>query len=92
MAAGNRLIVDVRTPEEYRADHVEGALNIPVQELPQRLGELGPPGPQVVVYCQSGNRAATAAGLLQRAGHRVENWVNAQGVRERLRGAEGPHP
>ena len=88
MATRKPIVLDVRTPEEFQAEHVEGALNIPVQELPQRLGELGAPGPEVLVYCRSGNRSANAVTLLQRAGHRAENCTDAQGVRARLaRGA-----
>jgi rhodanese-related sulfurtransferase len=88
MAARDPIVLDVRTPEEYQAEHVEGALNIPVQELPQRLGELGAPGPEVLVYCRSGNRSASAVTLLQRAGHTAENCMDAPGVRARLvRGA-----
>ena len=80
--------LDVRTAEEFQAEHVEGALNIPLQELPQRLGELGAPGSEVLAYCRSGNRSASAVTLLQRAGYRAESCTDAQGVRARLaRGA-----
>ena len=35
------MLVDVRTPEEFAARHLEGAVNIPLNELPERLDELG---------------------------------------------------
>ncbi len=44
-------VLDVRPPEEYAAGHVPGAVNIPLQELEQRLGELGK-GQEVVAYCR----------------------------------------
>ncbi|MDY7226381.1 rhodanese-like domain-containing protein [Hyalangium rubrum] len=63
------VLLDVRTPEEFRQGHPEQARNIPVQELPQRLGELGPPGTKVVVYCASGGRSAMATSFLNRSGY-----------------------
>ncbi len=64
---GARL-VDVRTREEYRAGHLPGAVNIPVQELGSRVDELEPRGTPIVVYCRSGRRSATARAQLVRAG------------------------
>lgn len=64
---GARL-VDVRTAEEYASGHLEGAINVPVQELAARIGELGPTDGSIVVYCRSGARSARAAESLRRAG------------------------
>lgn len=83
-----RIVLDVRKPDEFQQDHADGAINIPVQELAQRAGELGPPGAHVLVYCRSGTRAATAAEFLRKLGHRVENCVDAAGVARRV--AAGP--
>lgn len=60
-------LVDVRTPEEFDTGHIPGAVNIPLQELPGRLGELSKEEP-VVLYCRSGNRSTQAARLMQQAG------------------------
>lgn len=63
------LLLDVRTQEEFAARHLEGALNIPIDELEKRLGELKDrKATDIVVYCQSGGRAAKAAALLKDAG------------------------
>jgi len=62
------LLVDVRTPEEYSAGHIDGAVNIPVAELEARLGELGEKQRSVVVYCRSGARSARARTLLEARG------------------------
>jgi phage shock protein E len=68
------LLLDVRTPEEFKDGHVEGAKNIPVQELEKRLAEVGDKSRAVVVYCRSGRRSETAKGILLKAGwKRVEN-------------------
>lgn len=61
------VVVDVRRPEEYDADHVRGARHVPLHEVEQRHTEL-PPGVRVWVYCAGGFRAGTATSLLHRAG------------------------
>jgi phage shock protein E len=65
--AGARL-VDVRTPGEFAAGHIDGAINVPLQELEGRLQELGPKREAIVLYCRSGNRSNSAAKLLRGAG------------------------
>lgn len=68
------LVVDVRTPKEHARGAVPGAINIPVDELREHLDELGGVGErQVVVYCEVGQRAHTAATLLSGLGHRVSS-------------------
>ena len=68
LVADGAMLVDVRTPQEFGASHIEGAVNIPVQELGNRLDELGNPEGQVVVYCRSGNRSQQATIILENAG------------------------
>ena len=65
------LIVDVRTVFEFHAGHVAGAVNIPVEDLAERIDEVGAPGRPVVVYCRSGSRSRQAAALLRQAGFDV---------------------
>jgi phage shock protein E len=65
--AGARL-VDVRTPGEFIAGHIPGAINIPVQQLDARMSELQPKDAAVVVYCRSGHRSGNAARMLKSAG------------------------
>ena len=64
------LLLDVRTPDEYAQGHVPGARNLPVHELPARLGELMQ-DQHVVVYCRSGARSASARAILTHAGFAV---------------------
>lgn len=64
------VLLDVRTREEHADMHIPGSRNIPVQELDARMREL-PAGAEVVVYCRSGGRSASAARLLRQAGFRV---------------------
>jgi rhodanese-related sulfurtransferase len=68
LVADGAQLLDVRTRDEFAAGHIAGAKNIPVQELEQRLGELGAKDAPLVVYCRSGRRSATAKRLLEAAG------------------------
>lgn len=67
--ARGALLLDVRTPAEFADGHIPGAVNIPVQELAQRAGELPDRDRQIVVYCRSGRRSADAARWLEQRGH-----------------------
>jgi len=63
------VVLDVRTPEEFAAGHLPGAINIPHTELASRVAELeGSRDNDIVVYCRSGARAATALGVLEKSG------------------------
>lgn len=66
--AGARL-VDVRTPEEFATGHIPRAINIPVQDLERRIGELAEKDRPIVVYCRSGARSSSAAKMLTSAGY-----------------------
>ena len=60
-------IVDVRNPGEAAAGMIPGAVNIPVGQLPDRIGELDPAKP-TVVYCAGGYRSSVAASFLRQRG------------------------
>lgn len=64
---GNKLI-DVRESHEFKEGHIAGAINIPLSQLSQRLGEI-PLDRQVYLYCRSGMRSKQAAKLLSRRGY-----------------------
>ena len=63
--------VDVRTPDEYLGGHAVRAINIPLNELPGKLGRLEKNEP-VYVICQSGRRSKEAADILKQNGFK---WV-----------------
>lgn len=69
------LYVDVRTPQEYAAGHVEGAVNIPYDQMEQRWQEVSSDAGDrdIVVYCHSGRRAGIAKNVLERHGVEAEN-------------------
>jgi rhodanese-related sulfurtransferase len=65
------LILDVRTPAEYARSHVPGARNIPHDQLAEQLEALAEHRErEIVVYCESGRRAAHAIETLEDAGFR----------------------
>jgi len=68
LVAGGATLLDVRSPQEFSAGHIDGAVSIPVQELAGRIAELGGKNGEIVVYCQSGSRSATAKRLLENNG------------------------
>lgn len=63
------LLLDVRTPEEYRQAHIPGSKLLPVQDLPQKINALlKNKSLPVVVYCASGARSGQAARFLAKQG------------------------
>lgn len=86
LASGARL-VDVRTRQEFAAGHIQGAINIPVSELPDSLSRLGNKQTPLVVYCQSGNRSSKAVSYLRQRGFKtvldmktIANWRAVQAM------------
>jgi rhodanese-related sulfurtransferase len=63
------VVVDVRTPQEYAAGHIDGAVNIDISDptFDQQVEAL-PADATYVVYCRSGNRSAQAAAAMAEAG------------------------
>ncbi|HOK90407.1 MAG TPA: FAD-dependent oxidoreductase [Candidatus Hydrogenedentes bacterium] len=69
---GDAFLLDVRTPEEFSAGSIPGAVNIPVDSLSERLAEI-PRDRPVVTYCAVGLRGYVAARKLALAGFQVSN-------------------
>jgi rhodanese-related sulfurtransferase len=65
---GDATVVDVRRPEERAEGTIEGALEIILDELTQRAGEI-PRDRPVVFYCRSGSRSFMAAQAFRQAGY-----------------------
>ncbi len=85
------VYIDVRTVEEYAADHIEGDLNLPLAELDvAALGERFGKDAEIVLYCRSGNRAGQAMQQLVDAGFtQVSNAGSIDAVRK-LRAQASP--
>ena len=83
-SSSNLLVVDVRTPQEYLQGHLRSAINIPLSDLPIRVGGIEKDRP-ILVYCQTGYRSTQASTILVKAGftevYNLEGgilaWINA---------------
>ncbi|MDR3683623.1 MAG: rhodanese-like domain-containing protein [Geothrix sp.] len=77
-AAGAQL-VDVRTPAEFAQGNVPGSVNIPLDQLLARMGEIDRTRP-VLLFCASGGRSGMAKQVLDREGyaqtHNAGAWTN----------------
>jgi NADPH-dependent 2,4-dienoyl-CoA reductase/sulfur reductase-like enzyme/rhodanese-related sulfurtransferase len=71
-ASEQPLLLDVRTPQEFASGHIPGAVNIPVDDLRTRLGEL-PRDRKIAAYCQVGQRGYLATRILLQAGFSASN-------------------
>ena len=73
------LLLDVRTPQEYAQGHIEGAVNIPHDQVADEIEQIaeltgGDEGKAIVVYCRSGRRSGLAKETLAEHGYgRVSN-------------------
>ena len=72
----SHLLIDVRTPMEFMRGHVPGAINIPLNQLHQRINEIPHTDP-IVVICATGNRSMSGSSILAQAGY--EQVYNLQG-------------
>lgn len=67
-------ILDVRTIEEYNLSHIDGAINIPLDELRENLKKLDK-SKEIVVHCHSGLRSYLACRILKQKGYNVKNLI-----------------
>ncbi len=71
---GSILLLDVRTPEEYAEWHIEGSINVPLQELSSKQAiERISKDKEIVTICAHGNRSKVAKFIFQRYGYRVKS-------------------
>ncbi|WGE75486.1 rhodanese-like domain-containing protein [Actinobacillus equuli] len=76
--------IDVRTAEEFATGHIEGAINIPVEQISAKIHQLiGDKDAPIHLYCRSGRRADVALTELQKLGYR--QVTNHGGYQDLLR-------
>lgn len=76
------ILVDVRTPEEYKEEHIKNAILLTLDTISEKASTVIPDKDAVYfVYCRSGNRSATAAAELVKMGYKniydlggIKNW------------------
>lgn len=79
LMASGALVVDVRTPAEYKDGHIKGAINLPLQTLGSNLNKLKK-DQVIITCCRSGSRSGMAKHLLKANGfeqvHNGGPWTN----------------
>ncbi len=63
------LIIDVRSKGEYSTGHIQGSVNIPLDQLMNNLGKLKDKNRTIITCCASGMRSASAKGILTSKGY-----------------------
>ena len=78
-AAPGAVLVDVRTPEEYRAGHIKGSVLVPLDLLEDRIGQVAPErDTPLYLYCRSGARSGRAVNVLRGMGY--TQLINLGGI------------
>ena len=64
------IVVDVRTRDEYMYNHLQGAVNVPLHEINQKISRyVKSKNDVIIVYCEYGGRSKKACGKLQKMGY-----------------------
>jgi len=74
-------IIDVRSPEEYKSGHAENSINIPLQQIEEKLSEIKTFAQPLILCCASGGRSGQATLFLKNEGLDCSNggaWENVQ--------------
>ena len=59
------FLLDVRTPQEFREEHIAGSINIPMNEIPRNLQKLKGIKEDILIICRSGSRAHAVQDFLR---------------------------
>jgi rhodanese-related sulfurtransferase len=69
MVSKGAILIDVRSPQEFKEGHLPGAINIPEYEIRKVKNEMPKLNQQIVVYCQYGGRSREAYNMLRKMGY-----------------------
>ncbi len=69
----NKTVVDVRSVEEFNSGHLEGSINIPLQEVPEKIEAFKQMKQPIILCCKSGYRSGEAMNFLRNQGIDCEN-------------------
>ncbi|HMT30207.1 MAG TPA: rhodanese-like domain-containing protein [Bacteroidia bacterium] len=78
------IIIDVRTPEEFKTGHIKGSVNIPVNKIAGQASKLKKEGHVVITCCRSGARSAMARETLKANGIEAYNGGAWDGLKREL--------
>ena len=78
------LVIDVRTPQEFETGHVPGAVNVPVDEIGQKIGEMKlAKDTTIVTICEHGGRSSRAANELHKMGYKTTSFCRMDTWRDK---------
>lgn len=69
MVSKGAILIDVRSPQEFREGHLPGAINIPEYEIKRVRNEIPKLNQQIILYCQYGGRSRDAYNQMKRIGY-----------------------
>ncbi len=79
------LIIDVRTPAEFKSGHLKASQNIPLDSIKTKAAELKKKGKTIITVCRSGSRSAMAKSMLKAAGLEVINGGAWDSLEQKLK-------
>lgn len=74
-------VIDVRTKAEFQGGHLEGSINIPLDQVSSQLNKFKKMKQPIVMVCRSGNRSGSAARILEEAGIKAINGGGWTGLK-----------
>ena len=79
-------VVDVRSPQEFAGEHFPNAINIPLEQVQEKVNDFKDMPKPIIAYCRSGNRSGMAVSMLKQAG--ITDAVNGGGLDDLLQQAK----
>jgi rhodanese-related sulfurtransferase len=85
MMHNGAVIIDVRTPDEFKSGHIPQSQNIPLQILQQKINDVKKKNKPVIACCASGGRSSMATTILKNAGIEAVNGGGWHSLQSKLR-------
>lgn len=79
-------VIDVRSPQEFAGKHYPNAINIPLEQVPQKINTIKDMPMPIIAYCRSGNRSGMAVSILKQSG--ITDAINGGGLNDLLQQAK----
>ena len=82
----NKIILDVRSTDEFSMGNIEGSINMPVNSIKSNIKNIASKETYIIVYCATGSRSSQAKMILNRLGfNNVSNGINMTLTNEIIR-------
>ncbi len=84
LKSNGALIVDVRSPGEFKQGHYSGSVNVPLDRINQKIGNIKKKKKPVIAVCQSGMRSGRAVAIMKQNGIEAYNAGSWAGLQSKL--------